>query len=380
MKTYIHKITMYTAAVAVMITVACGGDSALEKKKAELEELKGAQKEVAEKIKTLEAEIAKLDTTLIVTEKEKTVAVTAVAAQNFVHSIDVQGQVDGDENIAITAKSAGVVKRVNVRVGQTVQKDQILAEIENDIVRTQITDLKSSLALATDMFNKQKSLWDQKIGTEVQYLQAKNTKESLEAKLATLNETLDMYLIKSPISGTVDNLPVKLGQMVAPGILCAQVVNFGSLKIRAELSESYSANVKEGNEVELFFPDINRTIKSKVSYVAQAINPMTRTFGVEIDLPSEKAFRPNMVAVIRIVDYNNSKAIVVPVNTIQSMDGHDHLYIATRKGNRMVATKRDVKVGPVYNGKAEITEGLLEGDQLITSGYQDLNDNELIRY
>jgi RND family efflux transporter MFP subunit len=168
--------------------------------------------------------------------------------------------------------------------------------------------------------------------------------------------------------------------MVAPGSLCAQVVNFGSLKIKAELSESYSSNVKEGNEVEIRFPDINRVIQSKVNYVSQAINPMTRTFGVEIELPSDRNFRPNMVAVIRIADYQNNRAIVVPVNTIQSMDGHDHVYVAVRKGNRMVAEKRDIQVGLIYNGKAEVKEGLKEGDQLITIGYQDLNENELIRF
>lgn len=380
MKTYIQHISLYTAAVVVLIASACGGNSVLEQKKAELDKLKGEQKELAEKVKTLEDEIAKLDTALVVTEREKNVGVTVVNMQPFTHSIDVQGQVDGDENIAILAKSAGLIKRVHVKIGQQVKKDQLLAEIENDIVRTQITDLKTSLSLATDVYNKQKALWDQKIGTEIQYLQAKNNKESLEAKLATLNENLDMYLIKSPINGTLDNLPVKIGQMVAPGTLCAQVVNFGSLKIKADISESYSSNVKQGNQVEIYFPDINKTIRSQVSYSSQSINPMTRTFGVEIELPSDKDFRPNMVAVIRIADYQTSKAVVVPVNTIQSMDGHDHVYVAVRKGNRMVAEKRDVKVGLIYNGKAEIKEGLQEGDQLITTGYQDLNENELIRF
>lgn len=380
MKTYIQHISLYTAAVVVLIASACGGNSVLEQKKAELDKLKGEQKELAEKVKTLEDEIAKLDTALVVTEREKNVGVTVVNLQPFTHSIDVQGQVDGDENIAILAKSAGLIKRVHVKIGQQVKKDQLLAEIENDIVRTQITDLKTSLSLATDVYNKQKALWDQKIGTEIQYLQAKNNKESLEAKLATLNENLDMYLIKSPINGTLDNLPVKMGQMVAPGTLCAQVVNFGSLKIKADISESYSSNVKQGNQVEIYFPDINKTIRSQVSYSSQSINPMTRTFGVEIELPSDKDFRPNMVAVIRIADYQTSKAVVVPVNTIQSMDGHDHVYVAVRKGNRMVAEKRDVKVGLIYNGKAEIKEGLQEGDQLITTGYQDLNENELIRF
>lgn len=380
MKSNINYILSGFALIGMFALVSCGSNSTLDQKKKELDKLKSEQASINEKIKKLAEEISVLDTAAIKGNKEKTVAVTKIVPGYFQHSIDVQGRVDGDENIAISAKMGGPVTRLNVSVGDIVHKDQILAEIDNKLVRTQIADIKAKLAIATDLYYKQKTLWDQKIGSEVQYLQAKNQKESLENGLATLNENLDMYLIKSPISGTVDNLNIKLGQSVAPGMPCVQVVNFGSLKIKADLSESYSANVDNGDDAEVVFPDINRTLKSKVDYVAKAINPMTRTFGVEIKLPSDNNFRPNMVAVVRIVDYKKTNALVVPVNAIQTADGKQYVFVAVQKGKTMIAQKRDVKTGPMYNGKAEIIEGLNPGDQLISTGFQDLNDNEIIRF
>jgi RND family efflux transporter MFP subunit len=380
MKSNINYILSGFALIGMFALNSCGSKNSLDQKKKELEKLKSEQTLLNEKIKKLVADISILDTTAVKSHREKIVAVTKIEQSYFQHSIDVQGRVDGDENIAISAKMGGPVTRLNVRVGDMVHKDQILAEIDNKLVRTQIADIKDKLALATDLYNKQKNLWDQKIGTEVQYLQAKNQKESLENALATLNENLDMYLIKSPISGTIDNLTIKLGQSVAPGMPCIQVVNFGSLKVKADLSESYSANVDQGDDAEIVFPDINRTLKSKVDYVAKAINPMTRTFGVEITLPSDNNFRPNMVAVVRIVDYKKTNALVIPINAIQTADGKQYVFVAVQKGKTIVAQKRDVKAGPMYNGKAEIIEGLNPGDQLISTGYQDLNDNEIIRF
>ncbi len=231
------------------ILISCGGSNTLEQKKSELEKLKGKQAEIASQIKTVEEEILALgDSGNASNEKVKYVAVTPVVVENFEHFIDVQGRVDGDQNTTISARAMGPVTRVLVQTGATVKKDQVLAELDAEIVRRQIEDLKVSLSFATDVFNKQKALWEKQVGTEIQYLSAKNNKENLEQKLNTLMENLDMYKIKSPINGTVDEVFLKIGQNVAPGVPCFRVVNNGVLKAKADVSETYASMIKQGNK------------------------------------------------------------------------------------------------------------------------------------
>lgn len=198
--------------VIILATVACGGGNSLDSKKAKLEKLKTQQSEISGQIATLQDEIdASGDSSSAENDKGKLVAITTLQPSIYDHNIDVQGRVDGDENITLTPKMSGTITRVNVKAGDRVSKGQILAEIENEAVKAQLADLKSSYELAKDIFNRQKSLWDQKVGTEMQYLQAKNNKESLEQKVKQLNETIDMYCFKAPFNGTVDEVTVKVG-------------------------------------------------------------------------------------------------------------------------------------------------------------------------
>lgn len=378
MKTLIHLLT----GLAILTAIAsCGGKNDIEAKKAKLESLKTEQASIAEQIKTLEDEIASMgDTAKTEDSKAKFVAITTINNQTFEHSIDVQGRVEGDENVTVNAKMGGSISRLNVKAGDVVREGQILAEIEHEMTDAQIADLKTNLKLATEVYNKQKNLWEQKVGTEIQFLQAKTNKESLEQKLNQLVESEKMYKIISPINGTVDEVNIKVGQVTGPGMPCVRVVNFGKLKVKADISESYASAVKTGDDALLVFPDINKTVRSTVSYSAKVISPMTRTFGVEINLPSENVYRPNMVTQIKIVDYKNTNAIVVPVNTIQKVDGKDIVFVAVKEGSQTVATKREVKVGYMYNDKAEIVSGLNPGEQLITTGFQDLTDKQAIRF
>ncbi len=173
---------------------------------------------------------------------------------------------------------------------------------------------------------------------------------------------------------------MKIGQVAAPGVPAIRVMNFGKLKVKADISESYANQISEGNIVQVIFPDINKTVQSSVSYAGKVINPMTRTFGVEIALPSDNAYRPNMIAQIKVVNYKNEKAIVVPVNTIQKIDGQDVVFVAEDENGKLLAKKREVKVGSTYSDKAEILGGLQEGEQLITTGFQDLTENQTLRF
>ncbi len=376
----IKSFLLATGVVALL--AACGGGNSLESKKAELEKLKAKQTEITAQIASLQEEIALMgDSAATENTRSKIVAVTAVTKQLFMHAVDVQGRVDGDENITYSAKVPAVVKRVNVKAGDRVSAGQVLVELDADVVKAQIETLKKGLELANTVYEKRKSLWEQKVGSEIEFLQAKNQKESLEKQIASARENLDMYLIKSEYSGTVDLVSIKVGQGVAPGVPAVSVVNPAALKIKADLSESYANVVKQGNPVLINFPDINKSIKANVSYSSKSINALTRTFNVEVNLPNDNELHPNMVAELKIVDYENKNATVVPINTIQEIDGVKLVYItAKNEKNETIAKKVVVTVGKTYGTTAEILSGLNEGDQIITTGFQDLTDGQVIKF
>ena len=371
---------IYISIAVIAIVASCSSNNDIDAKKSKLEKLKAQKIELSDKIKTLEDEIAHSGDTSKSFEKMKDVMVTKLEPSKFIHSIDVQGRVEGDENITISTKMAGTITKVNVVAGNVVKAGEIMAEIENDATRSQLADLQSSYDLAKDIYNRQKSLWEQKVGTEIQYLQAKNNKESLEQKIEQVKRTIDMYYIKAPFNGTVDEVTIKLGQTVSPGVPAIRVVNLNKLKVRADLAEAYSSRIETGNTVNLVFPDINKTATSKVTYIAKVINALTRSFNVEVMLPSNDDYRPNMIAQVSIVDYTNEKAIVVPVNAVQNIDDKNYVYVAVNENGKKVARKHEVTVGDTYNSSAEIKSGLQAGDLLITTGYSNLNDGQLIQF
>jgi membrane fusion protein (multidrug efflux system) len=258
-------------------------------KKAELEKLRTQKAALETQIATLEEELAKSDTT-----KEKLIDVVAVALapQTFKTFIEVQGRIDADENVSLSSEMPGTITKINVKVGDEVSKGQVLAETDARAIQQQIADVQTSLDLAKQIFEKQKNLWDQKIGTEIQFLQAKNTKESLEHKITTMQEQVRMSKIISPINGTIDAVNIKIGQAVAPGVPAINVINFSNLKIKADVSESYASRIKIGNETLVLFPDMHDSINSKVNYSSRAINNLTRTFGVEVLLDNKKEYHP----------------------------------------------------------------------------------------
>ena len=357
--------------VAITLLASCGGGG--DDKHAQLEKMKADYATLGTQIKTLEAEIALTDTTK--SNKVKDVLVTEVITQPFYHYIDVQGTVDADENVSISAKTPGVVKRILVTEGSTVSAGQVLAELESDVYQKQMDQLDQQLAFSTDLFNRQKKLWDQKIGSEVQYLTAKNNKEGVEKQIASLNENIDMTRIKSPISGTVDAVDIKLGQTVAPGVPAIRVVNYSNLKVVGDIAEAYAPKVAKGNEVLVHFPDLNKDVTGTISFTSKVIDPLKRTFSAEVALSGDKTdFRPNMIAVLKIVDYQKEGAIVLPINLIQQQLGEHVVYVAVVEGSKTVAKKRVITTGINYDGMTEVLSGLNENDQLITTGQFDLSD------
>jgi len=348
-------------------------------KSEKLAALKKQYTELGEKIQALEKEIALADTAAPA-EKIKPVAVTEVKPQSFIHYLDIQGKVDAAENITISSKMPGNITKINVQPGDEVKVGQILAETDRAALLQGVEELKAGLEYSTTLYNKVKKLWDQKIGSEIQYLTAKNTKEGLEKKMATLNEQIEMTYIKSPINGTVDEVYFKLGSTVSPGYPAVRVVNTQSLKAKAEVAEGFADKVKKGNVVEVAFPDLQKTIPSKISFVAKSINQLTRTFTIEADLPAKEEYHPNMVAVLKVVDYNTDSALVVPLNIIQNSEDGTYIMLAAEDNGKTVARKKLISVGRTYGGQAEIVSGIAPGEKIITTGYQSLNDGELISF
>jgi len=362
--------------LSILLTLAaCTGKT---DKKAQLEKLIIEHDKITEQINALQKELLSDSTT---NKKIVNVSVTEVQPRVFKHYIEVQGKIDGDENVSVSARGMGVVLSVNVEEGQKVTKGQLLAILDAQVLYATLTDLENQQTFVDDIFNRQKNLWDQKIGSEVQYLTAKNNKESLENKIKTLKDQIAMSRITSPIDGTVEEISIKIGQQVAPGMPTFRVVNFSKVKVVADIAESYSPKIKLNDSVLIFFPDFNQEIASRLSFTSKFINVTNRTFSIEAKIGAmQQELRANMVAVLKINDYKANDALAVPANVVQKSMNDYFVYIASLENGKKVAKKQIVTVGMNYNGLIEITSGLKAGDKIITTGYQDVNPNSLLNF
>lgn len=364
------------AVVAVVFLTACSSTSV--DKATQLTKLKADQAALVKQITKLEKELAAENPNAVVV-KSKDVGVAEVAPRKFDHYIQTQGKIDSEDNIVVSAKSMGVITQVFVREGDLVSKGQTLAQIDNTLMIRSIDELKAGLELSNTVYNRQKNLWDQKIGTEVQFLQAKNNKEGLEKRLATMNEQLDMTRIKSLINGTVDAVNVKVGENAAPGAPAFRVINTDRLKVVAGVSEAFITSIKKGNKVLVEISDTGKKIESTVSFVGRNIDQLSRTFPVEVALPTSADLRPNMTAVVRVIFYSDPAALCVPVNVVQDINGEKIVYVVETDGKQTVARKKVVEVVGVYGNLAQIKSGIKTGDKIITVGYQGLNDGEFVK-
>lgn len=372
----------YSIALMTSLLIACSQEkkSDLQGKRDELADLKKQEAELTTKIKTLEGELAKLEPKKEDEGRVKEVSVAPVATTTFQHFVELQGTIDAKNNVQVSPKSGGVVTAVYVKEGDNVRAGSPIAKVDDELLRQSIAEVKTQLSLATTVFDKQAALWKQQIGTEIQYLQAKNNKESLERRLSTLNAQLGQSTVTAPISGVVDQVNVKVGQSAMPGVGLVRVVNLSQLKVVAKVSDTYSGSVRKGDAVMIRFPDLNRELNSKISFVSTTVDPLSRTFTIEAPLPSDNSLKPNMLAQIKINDKTVGNAIVINQNLIQSTENGQLVYVAVNEGGKKVAKARTVKTGEAYGGKIAVTQGLQAGDQIVTVGYQDLVDGQPISY
>jgi RND family efflux transporter MFP subunit len=371
------------AAAVVLLMTACGGKSELEKKKEELDKLKTEQVETGTKISKLEKEIAKLDTSFKLPEKPKLVVLTPLSKDAFTHYIDLQGTVEPENYTLVTPRGqGGLVRAVYVKQGDNVRKGQLLMKLDDAVARRQIEQINVQLNLAKTLYERRKNLWDQKIGTEVELLNAKSNVENLEKQLDLAKEELNMSNVYAEISGVAETVSIRPGMTFSAASASQAgitIVNNNNLKVTAKVPEAYQTKVKVGTNLAVTLPeDNNKTFNTKVTVAGKVIDPSTRSFYVEGRVPGNSSFRAGQLAMVRIQDYAVSNAITIPINTIQNDDKGKFVMVAATENGKKVAKKRPVTVGLLYGDTLEVKSGLQAGDVLITDGFQGLYDGQAI--
>jgi membrane fusion protein, multidrug efflux system len=393
----ISLIVLFTA-----FAFSCGNtgkkerEGSLNDKKVQLKKLEKQKEELNTKIIALQEEIAKTDTSAGVEQKPKLVALSTIQKEVFKHYLELQGQADA-KNISYITPSGqpGQIKAIYVKQGDVIHKGQLLLKLDNAVavqnvnaIRQQLGGIKAQLDLARSVYQRQKNLWDQHIGTEVQLLQSKTNVESLEnqlkavqAQVNTAQEQANQSNVYSNVNGTVDEITAHVGETFSGNPLSGgyiKVVNKTDLKITVTVPENYAPKVQRGTPVIVQIPDLNQSFNSTISFISQAIGTLSRGFIAEIKVPSGIKLRPNQIALVKILDYTSPNAIQIPLNTVQTDENGKFVLVAVKEGNKLVARKRKVIIGELYNDKIEVKQGLQEGDQLITEGFQGIFDGQTL--
>eukprot|EP00764_Aduncisulcus_paluster_P012763 gnl/Carplike_NY0171/5878_a8050_148.p1 GENE.gnl/Carplike_NY0171/5878_a8050_148~~gnl/Carplike_NY0171/5878_a8050_148.p1 ORF type:complete len:372 (-),score=25.40 gnl/Carplike_NY0171/5878_a8050_148:105-1220(-) len=362
---------------AVVLLASCSSKTDdIEAKRQELQKYKQQQHELTEKIEALEKELASTETEEIIKVK-----VTQLEQEEFEHFFEVNGHVEAEYDVNVSPESVGIIETVLVKEGQRVTKGQLLGKLKTETLQRNIDQLNVQLDLATTNYKRQKNLWDQNIGSEMQYLQAKTNMESLQKQIAGLESQLDMSEIKSPVDGVVDDVFQEKGDIGSPQAPFAKVVNIAKVKIYADVSESYLTKVKTGDNVKVFFPAIDKELQTSIKQIGNVIDPNSRTFRIRLDLNnSGKVIKPNLRAVIRIRDYAADSAIVVPTLFVKEDFNGEYTYVAEKDGGKDVAKKVYVTTGVTNNNMTEVTSGLSTGMKIISEGFNQIVNGSLIQY
>lgn len=307
------------------------------------------------------------------------VNVEEVTPSTFNHYLNIQGTVESDKTISITPKTTATVEEITVQAGDVVEKGDVLARLDGEVTRTQIEEVKSQLKLAETRYERQKNLREDNIGSEIQLLEIETQVRSLENQLATLQEQYDNYVMRATIGGTVNRVFIKEGENVGPNGPSFQIANAEALKVTAEISESYINRVETTDSVTITLPSIDREITKPIDVVSKVIDPANRTFGIEVYIPNmDGMVRPNMMAKLKVNDYQRNNVLTVPINVVQSTNEGGYIYLAEESESGWVAKQQSVVTGNSYNENIIIEEGLQSGDQIITVGYNNLNDGDQI--
>jgi len=344
-------------------------------------------KELQARKALIQADLAKIEAalaTLNVRKEEALVSVATLKDTVFNHYLDIQGSVDTKENILIQPEMPGTLVSLNVKAGQRVSKGQLLARVDDGGSSQQVASLETQYQLAKTTFERQKNLWSQKIGSEIQYLQAQTQMLSLQRSVAQAKAMLSKTEIRAPFSGTIDEVFVERGQVVSAGPQgLMRIVNLNNMYVSTSIPESYIGKLKVGTQVDVFLTSLNKNYKGKVRQIGNFINPNNRSFGIEVSIPNpENLLRPNQVAKLKVIDYTVKNAIVVPSNVIQEDGkGNQFVFVATNSnGKTATAKKAMVTVGKSSDNLTEILSGLSANDIIVIEGVNTISEGMKLNF
>lgn len=372
---------IYLLAIVILASACGGGESDVEAKKESLSQLKSQAVELQAQIKALEKEIAEMDPSFLeATNNSVLVTAITVKPESFEHKIEVRGGVESRTNVDVSAKIPGEIKTVYVKEGQRVKAGQTLMVLDDEVTRNNIAELETALELATVVAQKQANLWEKNIGTEIQYLEAKNNKESLERKLATAKSQLRQSIVEAPFSGSIDAVIAKKGEMAQPGLPLLRIVNPDDVHINADVSERFIGKFKIADPVEVYFPSQDKKLVTQIKSVGQVINSQNRTFQIEVYLPKlDFAVKPNQVVVLNLKDYQNDEAFILPTKLIQKDQAGAYVYEIVKDGENTVAKKLHVETGLSFKNETEILKGVKKGQQIAYKGYRELSEGAMVK-
>ncbi|MFT4526453.1 MAG: membrane fusion protein (multidrug efflux system) [Granulosicoccus sp.] len=368
--------------VALASLIACGGEETLESKKALLDQKKVALATLENEISKLKTELESLDSTSTKKEEDAGILVELknIQPELFNHKVEVNGVIQAEQIANVSPEMGGQILSVSVKEGDNVTKGQALARLNTAVLQSSLSEIDNGIELATTVYERQSRLWEQKIGSEIQYLQAKNNLENLQKKKETLQTQVGMGTIKAPFNGVVDKVWMKAGEMAAPGMPLITVVDMSKMKVLADVSERYAAVVKKNAMVDVNFPSFGMELKAPIRTVGNVINPLNRSFSVEITVPNpEKTLKPNGMATILIEDFAADSAMVVPAIVVGRDQKGDFLYVTKSEGGTSKAYKTYVTTGMTSNGKTMVTTGLASGDNVVVAGYNEIASGDIVR-
>lgn len=363
-----------------VLATACQQDE-VAKKKEELKKYKSEVLALNSKIQNLEQEIAAIDPEFAKANRQATLVTTIPVEQGtFEHYVEVSGSVESRKNITLSAESMGNIEQILVKEGGNVRRGQLLLKLDDEVLRNNIREVETSLELARSVFEKRKNLWEKNIGTEIQYLEAKNNKETLESKLATLKSQLKQANVTAPFSGSIDKVWVREGEMAQPGSPMIRMISLEDMYIEADISEAFVGQFKPGQPATVTFPALGEEFESKIAAVSKVIDENNRTFSIEIELPkSDFLVKPNMISVIKLKDFAKNNAVIVPTNLIQMDKYGDYIYVMHNSDTTKIAKKIKIEKGKTYKNKTLVEEGLSGDELLIDEGFREVTDGNLVK-
>ena len=372
-----------------IVMLSCGGDKKNSTEtviaSGNLEQMRLKRSEIVKSADELSKELKKIDEAIgAIDENHKQTLITTTTAQEsvFKHYLELQAQVQTKDNLIVNAQMGGILEQLSVKEGQRVSKGQVIGRVDDGGLSQQLAQLEIQASLAKTTFERQKNLWDQKIGSEIQFLQAKSASEAQTKAIQQLKKQMAKTAIIAPFSGVVDEIISEKGSVLAPGSPVLRIINLGNMYLEADVPEKYLSSIKRGTEVVVNFPMLNEKIDTKISLVNNNINSANRSFKIQVQVPNKSGLiKPNLSSKLNINDYSNKSVIAVPLSIIsENAEGEQYLYIAEKSGakNLTKAKKVIVKTGKSQGDLVEILEGVVEGDLIIKEGARSVKDGQVV--